>query len=111
MPQTVPFRADHVGSLLRPPQLLAAREQAKAGRMSAAELKTVEDEAVRRAARMQEELGLSGITDGELLQGRVVKLHDKDVIVDFGYKSEGLVPIEQFTQPDGSVASTGASAR
>jgi small subunit ribosomal protein S1 len=41
--------------------------------------------------------------DGELLQGRVVKLHDKDVIVDFGYKSEGLVPIEQFAQPDGSV--------
>src|SRR5271154_6204732 len=41
--------------------------------------------------------------DGELLQGRVVKLHDTDVIVDFGYKSEGLVPIEQFTQPDGSV--------
>src|ERR1700691_2144950 len=69
MPQTVPFRADHVGSLLRPPQLLAAREQAKAGRMSAAELKTVEDEAVRRAARMQEELGLSGITDGEFRRG------------------------------------------
>ena len=41
--------------------------------------------------------------DGELLQGRVVKLHDKDVIVDFGYKSEGFVPIEQFALPDGSV--------
>ena len=41
--------------------------------------------------------------DGELLQGRVVKLHEKDVIVDFGYKSEGLVPIEQFIQPDGAV--------
>jgi small subunit ribosomal protein S1 len=41
--------------------------------------------------------------EGELLQGRVVKLHDTDVIVDFGYKSEGLVPIEQFAQPDGSV--------
>jgi small subunit ribosomal protein S1 len=41
--------------------------------------------------------------DGELLQGRVVKLHDKDVIVDFGYKSEGLVPIEQFAQADGSI--------
>src|SRR5712672_967933 len=40
---------------------------------------------------------------GELLQGRVVKLHEKDVIVDFGYKSEGLVPIEQFIQPDGVV--------
>ena len=41
--------------------------------------------------------------EGELLQGRVVKLHESDVIVDFGYKSEGLVPIEQFRQPDGSV--------
>jgi small subunit ribosomal protein S1 len=41
--------------------------------------------------------------EGELLQGRVVKRHDTDVIVDFGYKSEGLVPIEQFQQPDGSI--------
>ena len=41
--------------------------------------------------------------DGDLLQGRVVKLHEKDVIVDFGYKSEGLVPIEQFAQPDGTI--------
>src|SRR5450755_3504819 len=41
--------------------------------------------------------------EGELLQGHVLKITDKDVIVDFGYKSEGLVPIEQFTQPDGSV--------
>src|SRR5271169_2937234 len=41
--------------------------------------------------------------EGELLQGRVVKLHDTDVIVDFGYKSEGLVPIEQFAHADGSI--------
>jgi len=41
--------------------------------------------------------------EGELLQGRVVKLHEKDAIVDFGYKSEGLVPIEQFAQADGSI--------
>src|ERR1700676_2155352 len=41
--------------------------------------------------------------EGELLQGRVVKLHDTDVIVDFGYKSEGLVPIEQFAQADGGI--------
>src|SRR5271165_2782480 len=41
--------------------------------------------------------------EGELLQGHVLKVTDKDVIVDFGYKSEGLVPIEQFQQPDGSV--------
>ena len=41
--------------------------------------------------------------EGELLQGRVLKVTDKEAIVDFGYKSEGLVPIEQFTLPDGSV--------
>src|SRR5690348_6586856 len=41
--------------------------------------------------------------EGELLQGRVIRVHPTDVIVDFGYKSEGLVPIEQFTQPDGSI--------
>jgi len=63
--QTIPFRADHVGSLLRPKELLAAREHAKAGRLPPAELKKVEDEAIRRVARMQEELGLHGITDGE----------------------------------------------
>jgi small subunit ribosomal protein S1 len=42
-------------------------------------------------------------SEGELLQGRVVKVTPKEVIVDFGYKSEGLVPIEQFTAPDGTV--------
>ena len=41
--------------------------------------------------------------EGELLQGHVLKVTDKDVIVDFGYKSEGLVPIDQFRLPDGSV--------
>ncbi len=41
--------------------------------------------------------------EGELLEGRVLKVTDKEVIVDFGYKSEGLVPIEQFLQPDGQI--------
>jgi len=41
--------------------------------------------------------------EGEILQGHVLKVTAKEVIVDFGYKSEGLVPIEQFLQPDGSV--------
>src|SRR5438477_2736593 len=41
--------------------------------------------------------------EGELLQGHVLKVTDKEVIVDFGYKSEGLVPIEQFTLPDGAI--------
>src|ERR1700733_9837626 len=42
-------------------------------------------------------------SEGELLQGHVVKVNASEVIVDFGYKLEGLVPIEQLKQPDGSV--------
>jgi methionine synthase II (cobalamin-independent) len=60
-----PFRADQVGSLLRPPELAAARAQAKAGQLSAAELKAAEDRAIREAVAKQEAIGLQGITDGE----------------------------------------------
>jgi 5-methyltetrahydropteroyltriglutamate--homocysteine methyltransferase len=60
-----PFRADHVGSLLRPPELLRAREDHQAGRISAAELRRVEDAAIRRVAQRQREIGLSSVTDGE----------------------------------------------
>jgi small subunit ribosomal protein S1 len=42
-------------------------------------------------------------SEGELLQGRVVKVNAHEIIVDFGYKLEGLVPIEQLTQPDGTI--------
>ena len=64
-----PFRADHVGSLLRPPALLRAREDAAAGRIIADELHTVEDEAIAEAVRMQQEVGLHGVTDGEFRRG------------------------------------------
>ena len=60
-----PFRADHVGSLLRPKELLRAREDHKAGRLDDAGLRRIEDDAIRNAVRMQEEIGLEGITDGE----------------------------------------------
>jgi 5-methyltetrahydropteroyltriglutamate--homocysteine methyltransferase len=60
-----PFRADHVGSLLRPPELLRAREDRAQGRISAAELRTIEDEAIRRVVKMQEDVGLRSATDGE----------------------------------------------
>jgi 5-methyltetrahydropteroyltriglutamate--homocysteine methyltransferase len=62
---TPPFRADHVGSLLRPPELLKARESFAAGRISAGELREVEDEAIRDVVKMQEEAGLRSATDGE----------------------------------------------
>ena len=60
-----PFRADHVGSLLRPPELLAARERLQKGDLSAEDLRSIEDRCIRDAVAMQEALGLQAITDGE----------------------------------------------
>jgi 5-methyltetrahydropteroyltriglutamate--homocysteine methyltransferase len=60
-----PFRADHVGSLLRPPRLLAARDDYAAGRITAADLRAVEDEEILGAIKMQEDVGLQSATDGE----------------------------------------------
>ena len=54
-----PFRADHVGSLLRPRELLEARERFAEGRLSAEELRAVEDEAIRLIVGKQEEIGLA----------------------------------------------------
>ncbi len=60
-----PFRADHVGSLLRPPTLLDARERFAAGTLDAAGLRAAEDTAIRDAVAMQGEVGLRSATDGE----------------------------------------------
>src|SRR3970040_1004761 len=65
-PPRAPFRADHVGSLLRPPALKTLRLDAEAGRAAATELAAAEDAAVREAVRLQEEVGLLGVTDGEM---------------------------------------------
>jgi 5-methyltetrahydropteroyltriglutamate--homocysteine methyltransferase len=62
---TPPFRADHVGSLLRPPALLAARADFAAGKITAAELRAAEDAAIRDAVKLQEDAGLQSATDGE----------------------------------------------
>ncbi len=77
-----PFRADHVGSLLRPSALLRAREAAAAGRIPHDELRTAEDEAIRDVVRMQEEIGLQSATDGEL---RRTSWH-----MDFVYGLDGI---------------------
>jgi len=60
-----PFRADHVGSLLRPAVLHEARAKRARGEIGAAELKTIEDREIERVIRKQEEVGLQSITDGE----------------------------------------------
>ena len=60
-----PFRADHVGSLLRPAALREARAAQAAGHLSGEELRAAEDEAIRAVVAMQEDVGLRAATDGE----------------------------------------------
>jgi methionine synthase II (cobalamin-independent) len=77
-----PFRADHVGSLLRPPQLLQAREDFASGSIEADQLRGIEDDAIRAIVRKQEELGLHSATDGEF---RRASWH-----MDFIYQLDGI---------------------
>ena len=60
-----PFRADHVGSLLRPARLLRARDRHAAGELDAEGLRAIEDEAIREVVAQQEDAGLQSATDGE----------------------------------------------
>src|SRR5512132_1643390 len=60
-----PFRADHVGSLLRPAALNAAREKRAKGEIGAADLKAIENREIERVIKKQEEVGLQAATDGE----------------------------------------------
>jgi 5-methyltetrahydropteroyltriglutamate--homocysteine methyltransferase len=76
---TPPFKADQVGSLLRPASLLEARERRKRGELSAAELRRIEDQAIREVVAMQEAIGLQSITDGEFRRG----LWHMDFVCDF----------------------------
>jgi 5-methyltetrahydropteroyltriglutamate--homocysteine methyltransferase len=82
-----PFRADHVGSLLRPPRLLRARAEYGDGTVSADRLREVEDECVREVVRMQEEVGLRAATDGEF---RRTSWH-----MDFIYRLGGVRPTDE----------------
>ena len=109
MPRTTPpFRADHVGSLLRPKDVLQAREEHKQGRIPAARLRQVEDEAIRKVAQLQEGLGLQGITDGEYRRG---SWH-----MDFLYQVGGVTRSEdkltvQFRNEKGVIEFTPAALR
>ena len=103
---TPPFRADHVGSLLRPPELLRARADYETGRISATELRAVEDEAIRDAVRMQQQAGLQSATDGEF---RRASWH-----MDFIYQLGGIDRVSgdikvEFRNEDGTIEFTPAA--
>ena len=91
---TPPFRADHVGSLLRPRGLLDAREQHAAGRLSDEDLRALEDEAILDVIALQRDVGLRSATDGEFRRaswhmdfiyqlGGVSKVLDRSLKVQF----------------------------
>src|SRR6476469_3970582 len=84
---TPPFRADHVGSLLRPPRLLEARAAASQGELPPDELRAIEDDAIGDVVRMQEEVGLQSATDGEF---RRTSWH-----MDFIYRLGGIEPPDE----------------
>ncbi len=105
---TPPFRADHVGSLLRPPELLGARQARAAGEITADELRAVEDAAVRGAVAMQESVGLRSATDGEF---RRTSWH-----MDFIYALGGIDPAQEkltvhFRNEEGDVDFEAAALR
>jgi 5-methyltetrahydropteroyltriglutamate--homocysteine methyltransferase len=98
-----PFRANHVGSLLRPPELRQAREKREKGEISAAQLREVEDRCIRDAVKMQEDVGMPGITDGEF---RRTLWHADFLSQIEGVKVvEGLLPdsAKHFQNPDADV--------
>ncbi|MGY1695571.1 5-methyltetrahydropteroyltriglutamate--homocysteine S-methyltransferase [Geodermatophilus sp. SYSU D00814] len=89
-----PFRADHVGSLLRPANLLEARSKHAAGDIDDEELRGIEDEAIRDVVRMQADVGLRTATDGEFRRaswhmdfiyaiGGITKVSDQNIVVHF----------------------------
>jgi 5-methyltetrahydropteroyltriglutamate--homocysteine methyltransferase len=81
-----PFRADHVGSLLRPPELARARAEFKAGSIDAAALRATEDDAIRGVIELQRAAGLQSVTDGEF---RRTSWH-----MDFIYSLDGIEQVQ-----------------
>jgi 5-methyltetrahydropteroyltriglutamate--homocysteine methyltransferase len=97
---TPPFRADHVGSLLRPRRLLEAREDLARGAITAAQLGAIEDEEITKLVQMQRDVGLQSATDGELRRG---SWH-----MDFIYQLGGIEKVQgdievHFRNADGTV--------
>src|SRR5918999_4124619 len=103
-----PFRADHVGSLLRPQRLLDARAAHAEGRIDDDELCAVEDDAIRDVVRMQEDVGLRSVTDGEF---RRSSWH-----MDFIYQLGGVRRVEdhltvRFHSDEGDIEFTPSAAQ
>jgi 5-methyltetrahydropteroyltriglutamate--homocysteine methyltransferase len=98
-PHDPPFRAEHVGSLLRPASLIHLRKQHASGRVSADELREAEDAAIRRLVSQQENAGLESITDGEIRR--------EDFYSDYFVRGLGGVELREERQEAGFVDQQG----
>jgi 5-methyltetrahydropteroyltriglutamate--homocysteine methyltransferase len=115
-----PFRADVVGSLLRPPALMAAREKYKKGEMTGEALRHLEDNAIRDAVKLQEDVGLQVATDGEFRRemwhmdflskfrnteiyeaGIKIKFHSEQGDIDF--TPPGIRVVGRLSRPEGGI--------
>lgn len=85
------FRADNLGSLLRPAELIQARAARKEGRITAEELQGVEDRAILKALDLQKAAGIDVFTDGEYRRG--------NFMADFTNSLDGMVPSEAIMAP------------
>jgi 5-methyltetrahydropteroyltriglutamate--homocysteine methyltransferase len=101
-----PFRADHVGSLLRPPELLRARDDFSAGGIDAEELRRIEDDAIREVVRKQGEVGLQSATDGEF---RRASWHMDSIYQLDGITQEAGHIAVKFHNEDGEIEFTPAA--
>jgi methionine synthase II (cobalamin-independent) len=114
---TPPFRADHVGSLLRPPELLEARTKFRAGEIDAARLRGHEDDAIREVIRLQRDAGLHTVTDGEFrrsswhmdfiyslggirqVDGESIHVHFRSEEGEYDYAPPAMLVAERVTLP------------
>ncbi|HLI61028.1 MAG TPA: 5-methyltetrahydropteroyltriglutamate--homocysteine S-methyltransferase [Solirubrobacteraceae bacterium] len=112
-----PFRADHVGSLLRPPELMRARAEFKAGRIDADALRTAEDEAILGVIDLQRDAGLQTVTDGEFrrtswhmdfiyqlggveqVEGESIHVHFRDAEGEYDYAPPAMAITSRVTLP------------
>ena len=85
------FRADNIGSLLRPTELIEARASHREGRISAAQLREIEDRSILTALELQNSAGIDVYTDGEYRRG--------NFMADFTNMLEGMVPSESIMAP------------
>src|SRR5689334_758541 len=116
--QRPPFRADHVGSLLRPDRLHTARADYKAGRIDREELRGVEDECILDVIKLQRDAGLQSVTDGELrrtswhmdfiyslggirqVEGESLHVHFQDESGEYDYAPPAMKVADKVTLPE-----------